>query len=261
MGIFKTIFFTIFLLSFTFLWANEIRIITTEEPPTNYLNKNNQLVGITVDVVKKLQEELNLKNKIELITWARAFTIGKENPNVLLFTAGKTSHRVQLGFKFIGPIATKKHILYSKTNRNISIDSILDIKTQNLKIGAMRNDWRSRYFKDRGFEIFETSNHEQHIKKLMLGRIDLWASSNLESAFIAKKANIDMSELSKAYEFVELKSYIMFSKNTSKQNIKKWEKAFENLQETDFFEKTAKKWSKTLGIDLQYSKEKGFYKN
>lgn len=258
----KSIFSHIFLLLlFSYsLNATEFRILTNEEPPTNYLDKNNKLTGITVDVVQELLKELNIKTDIEFMTWARAFTIAQKNPNIALFTAGKTSYRMQQGFYFIGPVITKKHILYSKTSRDININSSLDIKTKNLKIAAMRGDWRARYFKDKGFEVYETANHVQNIKKLMLDRVDLWTSSNIEAAFIARKANINSKDIKASYEFQEIPSYIMLSKHTSKEDIRKWEKAFSDLQKTDFFEKTAKKWSMILNIDLEYSKSKGFYK-
>ena len=259
----KSIFLYIFLfLFFTYSSsANSFRILTNEEPPTNYLDENKIITGITVDIVKKLQEELNLENKIELMTWARAYNIAQNNANIALFTAGKTSHRIQEGFYFIGPVITKKHILYSKSNKNISINSSLDIKSKDLKIAAMRGDWRAKYFKDKGFEVYETANHEQNIKKLMLERVDLWTSSNIEAAFIAKKAGIKVSSLKASYEFKEIPSYIMLSKDTSKEDVRRWQKAFLDLQKTDFFEKIAIKWSLILDIDLQYSKYKGFYKN
>ena len=259
----KSIFLYIFLLLLcTYnINANEFRILTNEEPPTNYLDINGEITGITVDIVKKLKEELKLKNKIELMTWARAYNIAQNKPNIVLFTAGKTLHRMQEGFYFIGPVITKKHILYSKASQNLTINSSLDIKSKDLKIGAMRGDWRSKYFKDKGFIVQDTTNHEQNLRKLMLNRIDLWTSSNIESAFIAKKAGIKTSSLKASYEFKEIPSYIMLSKETSKEDVRRWEKAFYDLQKTDFFEKTAKKWSLILDIDLQYSKYKGFYKN
>ena len=54
MNIKKHVFLYLFSILFStiYLNANELRIITNEEPPTNYLNKNQEIVGITVDVVK-----------------------------------------------------------------------------------------------------------------------------------------------------------------------------------------------------------------
>ena len=262
MNIKKHIFLYLFSILFStiYLNANELRIITNEEPPTNYLDENQEIVGITVDVVKKLKEELKLDTQIEFMPWTKAYNIALEKPNIVIFTGGKTFERIKEGFHFIGPIVTKKHILFSKATKNIEVSTALDIKKQELKIGAMQNDWRSKYFKDKGLIVSDVLNHQENVNKLMLGKIDLLTSSSLEFPFIMKKANISMDKIKDSYTFKEFDSYIMISKETSRKDVKKWKLAFKKLQKTDFFEKTAKKWSEILDINLEYSKAKGFYK-
>jgi len=250
-------FILIFLLSFSTLFSQELRIITNEEPPTNY-KENTEIVGITVDVVKELIKVQNLDTKIEFMTWARAYNIGKTNKNIALFTAGKTYQRIEEGFKFLGPIITKNAVLYKRANNDIEINSLLDISKNKLKIGAMRGDWRADFFRKKGFDVQEVSNHEQNIRKLNMGRFDLWAISEIEAQFIAQKADIKMSQIKVAYAFKEISSFIMFSKGTSKQTIRAWEKAYKDLQKTDFFHKTARKWSRILNINLVYDRNKGF---
>lgn len=247
----------IFLILLSTMFSNEIRIITNEEPPTNYKNKG-ELVGITVDVVKELIKQMKLDTEIEYMTWARAYNIGKSNKDIILFTAGKTYQRIEEGFKFLGPVMTKNALLYKNANNDIQINSLLDISKNKLKIGAMRGDWRAHFFMKKGFNVQEVSNHEQNIQKLLNGRFDLWAISRIEAQFIAKKAKVDISEISEAYAFKEISSFIMFSKGTSKQTIRAWERAYKELQKTDFFEKTARKWSRILQINLEYDKHKGF---
>lgn len=258
---FQKYLYLFFLILFTsFSYANELRILTNEEPPTNYLDEDKRIVGITVDVVEKLKEQLNIKSDIELLTWDLAYKIAKNEPNIMLFTAGKTFERIKEGFHFIGPVTTKKHILYSNNSSKIDMSTALDIKNKKLRIGAMRGDWRAKYFKDKGLIVQEVSNHQDNIEKLILGKIDLWASSNLEMPLIAKKAKISEEDIEGSYVFKEFASYLMLSKKTSKKDVKKWQIAYKQLQRTDFFDKTAKKWSNILHIDLKYSKDKGFYK-
>lgn len=248
------------ILSNIYLNANELRIITNEEPPTNYLDENKNIIGITVDVVNKLKEELKLDTQIEFMPWTQAYNTALENPNILIFTGGKTFERIKEGFHFIGPIVTKKHTLFSKASKNIEVSTALDIKKQKLKIGAMENDWRSKYFKDKGLIVSDVLNHQENVNKLMLGKIDLLTSSSLEFPFIMQKANISMNKIKDTYVFKEFDSYIMISKSTPRKDVKKWKLAFKKLQKTDFFEKTAQKWSEILDINLQYTKDKGFFK-
>ena len=47
-----------------------MRILTPVEAPTNYLDKDDQLVGISVDLVNELRKVLNINNEIEVATLA-----------------------------------------------------------------------------------------------------------------------------------------------------------------------------------------------
>jgi len=243
---------------FCFAFSSEIRIITNEEPPTNYL-EDNAIKGISVDVVNELIKYQKLDTQIEFMTWARAYNIAKENKNIGLFTAGKTYNRIRENFNFIGPIITKQAVLYKSSKNTQEVKTLLDITKNKLRIGAMRNDWRATYFKDKGFKVEEVSNHEQNLQKLIHGRIDLWAISKIEAQYIAKKAGVKLSKIDVAYKFQDISAHLMFSKGTSKKTLRNWENAYKQLQKTDFFEKTSKKWSVILNQELTYDRHKGFY--
>ena len=244
---------------FTSLFGEKIRIITNEEPPTNYMYKQ-EIVGITVDVIKQLLKEMKMQDQeIEFMNWSDAYSIAKKNKNILLFTAGKTSQRLKEGFHFVGPVITKQAVLFKTANNNSKVSSLFDIKEQKLKIGAMRGDWRADYFTHKSFKVQKDANHKESLKKLINGQFDLWATSKIEARFIAKEANIDFAKLDVAYTFKEINSYIMLSKGTPKKVLRQWRRAYSKLQKTDFFDKTAKKWSKILNINLEYSKHKGFF--
>lgn len=261
MNIKKTIFFYLFFLLFSpiLLNAESFRILTNEEPPTNYLDTHNNPIGITVDIVKELKHRLNIKANIEIMTWARAYTIAQKEKNIIIFTAGKTKKRIKEGFHFIGPVITRKHTLFANTNKDINISNLLDIKFQDLTVGAMREDWRSRYFIDRGIKTKEVSNHSQNLQKLLVNRIDLWATSDIEAPIIAKKANIKVNTFKKALVFKEASSYIMISKSTPLKEVHRIKDEFKKLQETNFFINNAKKWNIILNLNLNYSKEKGYF--
>lgn len=240
--------------------ANQFRILTNEEPPTNYLDKNQQVIGITVDIINKLKEKANINANVELITWARAYIIAQKKANILIFTAGKSKERIDLGFHFIGPITTRKQVLFSKVSSDFGISNLRDIKNKKLTIGAMREDWRFKYFKNKGIKVKDVSDHQQNAQKLIMGRIDLWATSNIEAPIILEKANIPQNKIKEAFVYSEAKSYIMISKKTPNKKVKELKKIFFELQKTDFFKNTAKKWSNILNINLKYTREKGFFK-
>jgi len=237
---------------------HQIRIVTTEEPPTNYTFQG-KFTGTTVDIIEEIKRYLNIKVKIEVKPWARSYTIAKRKPNIVIFTAGRSQERIDHGFYFIGPVITRKHILWSKTGSSFGINSLQDIKAKNLYIGAMRGDWRAKYFKDQRIKVQEVANHEQNLVKLLKGRFHLWVSSDIEAPPILNKLGYNRNEIEIAYVFKEASSYIMLSRDTPKNIVEKWQKTYAEIQKTDFFEKASKKWSKILGFELGYTKETGFY--
>lgn len=239
--------------------AADVRILTTEEPPTNYLAQQG-VTGITTDVVREIQRRLNQTQDIELLPWARAYQVALSQPDVVIFTAGKTKEREAHGFYFIGPVVTRKHELWARSASEYQIQSIEDIKVNDLRLGAMRDDWRAAFFKAQGVRVQEVPNHEQNLKMLLRGRFDLWVTSDIEARFLVRKQGIAANRLKNVFVFKEAPSYILLSKGTSVETVTKWQQAFTSLQETGFLDRLARKWSESLGYELIYRPEKGLSK-
>lgn len=254
---FKVIlFYILFILNIN---SEELRILTAVEPPTNYYLEDGTFTGTTTDIILEIKNYLKLDSPIEVLSWARAYSYSKLNPNTVIYTCGRTQERIDHGFHFIGPVMTRKHILWSLNKSNYNIQSIQDIKRQNLKLVGMRDDWRTEFFINSGVTVYEVQDHEYSLKILLNERIDLWISSDLEAPEIAKKIGVNLANLKEVYIFKEAPSFIMLSKDSTKENIKNWENAFIQLQESEYFNNLALKWSKILGYELGYSKDKGLY--
>ncbi len=234
----------------------DVRVITADEPPTNY-KENDEVVGTTVDIVRALIKELNSDSNIEFMPWSRAIKLVSENPNIAVFTAGKTKQRIDHGYYFIGPVMTRKHVLWKRADRYLSVSSIEDIKNKNYRVGALRGDWRGKLFEKNNVE--DVRKPEQNLEKLLRGRIDLWVTSDIEAPSVAKSISVDIKDIAVAYVIKEAPSYIMLSKDTPSNTVRAWEAALIELQKTDFFEKVADKWKEKLGLDLSYADDKGFY--
>ncbi len=239
--------------------VGKMRIVSNVEPPTSYYSEEEKFIGTTVDIVEEIQRYLDLDVEIEVMSWARAYETAKEDPNIVLFTAARTQERIDHGFNFVGPVITRRHLLWARKGSDFNINSIQDIQDQGLLLGAMRGDWREKYFIDLGFSIDNVTSHKQNLEKLLVGRIDLWVSSDIEAPPIVKEAGADMGEIEVAYVFQEASSYIILSKDTPEETVKEWERAYEEIQKTDFFEKASQKWSNLLESEMGYSEDTGFF--
>lgn len=247
-----------FLCCFSFSAYGQLRIVTSEEPPTNY-TVDGRLTGITTDIVRELMKRLNLNVGIEVMPWARSYRIAKSQSNVVIFTAGKTQSRIEHGFYFVGPVVTRKHLLWSRKGSNYRIKEPQDIPKLNLVMGGMAGDWRTKYFLDRGVAVQTVPNHQQNLLMLLRGRIDLWISSDIEALSITKALALDISKLERAFLIKEASSYIMLSKGTPQEAVDQWQQAFADLRKTDFFNKLATKWADILGYDIKYSPDRGLF--
>ncbi len=244
-------------LSTTIAWAEQ-RILTAEEPPANYL-VDGKVSGTSVDIVKGILRVLKQNTKIEFLPWARAYQIAKTNPNIVIFTAGRSKDRIDHGFHFIGPVISRNHVLWKRKGSAITIRDLEDVISGNWTIAGVNQDWRTKLFESRGAHIVRIASHRQGIKMLLKGRVDLWISSDFEAPSVAKEANIEMGDMEIAYIIKTAPSFIMVSKDSSTEFVKSWRGAFAELQKTRFFKNTAQKWSGILDFDLGYQADKGFY--
>lgn len=234
-----------------------LTMLTVEEPPTNYLHQDT-IVGIIVDVVRKTQEEIGDATPILIWPPARVIDAIRNEPDVLAFTLGRTDDRIRRGFTFLGPVATRKHVLWRKEDSPVSVSAPSDILARQYRIGGIHGDWRTRLFEDEQIPVTKAQSHAVNLVRLVNGRIDLWISSDLETIAIAGETDIRMDSLDIAYIICEAPSFIVFSKGTKHATIKRWTEAFEGLKQTDFFERTAKKWSSILGVKLSFDPDRGF---
>jgi hypothetical protein len=239
--------------------AGKLKIVTNEEPPTNYYSEGGEVIGTTVDIVKEIKRVLDIDTEIEIMPWARAYDLAKTSPNVVAFTVGRTQERIDHGFHFIGPVITRKHSLWAKKDSGFSIDSIQDIKDQNFIIGAMRGDWREKYFVDEGITVDDSTTQAGGLQKLLDDKVDLWISSDIEAPRITEELDVDMEEIEMIYVFREAASYMMLSRDTPGETVKEWEDAYAEIQKTDFFEKASEKWSEALDSEVGYAKDTGFF--
>ncbi len=254
----RLLFFALLYVCVSLISAQEIRIMSSEEAPTNY-TVNGQFSGMTTEIVREILNYLEMDVDVEVYPWARSYEYAKNLPNVAIFTAAKTQERIDYGFHFVGPVTTRKYILYKKKGVSYNIASLDDVVSQQLKIGAMRGDWRSQFFKNLGLDVFDVTHHKDNIRALIRGNIDLWVLSDIEILIDIYKAGLDVNEIENAFVFRESQSYIMFSKDTSAKILTEWRNALKAIQKSNFFYLQEKKWSDILGVTIKYKNNTGYY--
>jgi len=231
---------SVFLLAVHPAISAELTILTENLPPLNYV-KDGVLVGPSVQIVKEIQRRVGSHEKIQGFPWARAYRLALEQENVILFGMTHTKARHDK-FKWVGPLAKKRDILVAKKGAGIKINTLEDAKKVS-RIGTLREDTREILLKSHGFtNLYSVSDEQKNAKKLVLGRIDLWAYKKPGLKTVCELAGVDYNLLEEVFHLREINLMIAFSKKTSDSIVEKWKAAFDEMSADGTLTKIRYKW-------------------
>jgi len=95
-----------------------LNLVTEIFPPFQF-EENGKLKGVSVDIVKAIQQKINDNSKIKVYPWNRAYKLTLKKPNYALFSTLRTKER-ENKFKWIGPLATMKLVFFKNKNSDIN---------------------------------------------------------------------------------------------------------------------------------------------
>jgi polar amino acid transport system substrate-binding protein len=201
--------------------------MTENYPPFNYQDKDGNIIGITTEIVKEIQKNTGDDYPIKIMPWARAYKSIINKPNKVLFSMTRTPQREYL-FKWVGPIANNTFVFYARSNSKIKINSLDEAKDDKYKIGTYLDGANEQYLKSQDFyNIYSVPDDLLNLKKLIKGRIDLWAAGETQGLYKAKQLKINPDEIKKIYKIKETQLYIAFSRTTPNSLITLWQNELE----------------------------------
>ncbi|APJ05140.1 amino acid ABC transporter substrate-binding protein [Silvanigrella aquatica] len=208
--------------------AKNFKIVTENYPPFN-MEENGKIVGISTDVMKELMKREKTEYTLELYPWARAFKMGMEEPNTVVYSTTRTPEREAL-FKWVGPLVSNDWVFFAKKGSKIKIKSLDDAKKYS--VGGYNGDATSEFLLKENFvkgkNIQLATNDKQNALKLEAGRIDLWATGSQIGKWIAKTEKTGSIEPLFTFKKVEL--YAAFNKNTDDAVIKKLNETLDKMK-------------------------------
>jgi polar amino acid transport system substrate-binding protein len=229
------------------LHAAELMILTEDLAPLNFI-KDGVLMGPAVEIVQEIQRRVGSRAQIQFYPWARAYKMALEEENIVLFGMAQTEER-QDKFNWIGPIARKTDIFVAKKGSGIKINSLEDAKKVE-RIGTLRDDIKERFLKRHGFQnLVSTHDDRKNAQKLVLGRIDLWATKKPGYRMICELAGVNHHEIEEVYCIRQLHISIAISKQTPNSIVKQWETAFNEMSADGTIMQIKKKWKRILEDD------------
>lgn len=154
--------------------AQGLYITTESAAPSSMLDASGQVVGIATDKVRAALDRAKVPYTIELLPWKRAYAAARERADACVYSTTRTPEREAL-FKWVGPTDSAHWVLMARADRRIVLRNLEDARRY--RIGTYNGDARDHYLRSRGFQV-DTAPHDLiNPRKLMLGRIDLWAAA------------------------------------------------------------------------------------
>jgi len=223
--------------------AAEKTFTLTTEPFAPFIGKQFKNDGWTMDVVRAALEPQGYKVILSLRPWARAMSESKEGEHDGLYLAYYTKEREQW-YVYSDPIGEVRTGFYKMKANDISYETLQDLKGYN--IGLTRDvaispafdkaDFLKKHFKVRDL---------QSLKMLPLGRIDLYAVSELVARNLIN-TKISPEDRDK-YEFMEPplavhKLHMAVSKKTPNymQKLKDFNRGLKRIISDNTYEKILK---------------------
>lgn len=215
--------------------AQELSIYCEESQPLQY-TQDGKLVGFSAELVREIQRRIGSHETIQVVPWARGLYELDHSPNTLLFSVARTAER-NPKYRWIGPITERTYAFYARANDNIKINSLDDARKVP-SIGVYRNDVRDQTLTKLGFtNLDRADNNVVNLRKLMLGRLTLFAGSVPQTESQTRAAGFSPSEIKPIFVFLRSQLYVAASLSTDPAVVARWNKALDDMKKDQSFQK------------------------
>lgn len=192
-------------------------------------NSDGKYTGVDIEIVSELQRRLGNTDKIQLVPWTRGLKYLESEPNAMLFSMARTKERNDR-YQWIGPISEAVYGFYARADSKVVINSLEDAK-KITSIGVYRNDIRDQFLTNEGFTNLDRANNSfLNLKKLMIGRVTVIASSSFGIKAEAKRTGYRLSDIKFLYTFLRSQIYIAVSKKTDPAIVAQWNTALDSMK-------------------------------
>ncbi len=158
--------------------------ITTESSPPSAMMGEGKVIGFATEKIRVIMERSGIDYSIEMLPWKRAYLLARNRADTCVYSTTRVPEREPM-FKWIGPTHENDWTLFGRAGRDYRMASIEDARKY--RIGAYNGDVRGEALIAQGFIVDTVQDKLSNPRKLLVDRIDLWASSiRVGSAILAE---------------------------------------------------------------------------
>jgi len=220
-------------LLFNLIYSSEtITIFANNYKPPKVWTENNIHKGILVEVIRSVEDELDVKFDIQTYPWARSYKMAKyANGGIIGISLTKERKEI-FDFNTV-PLFLDTMILITKKGKEFPFDKIEDLEGK--KIGYCRGCSFGKIFEDAKKYFIPVETDDSREQRLMLLLHDKIDAALLGPGDFALKTICNKSKMLEYSQFTVLKkplivdpNYLAFSKKLDKKEfLKKFDKALQ----------------------------------
>lgn len=229
--------------------AVPITVVTELFYPYQFMDENNQVTGVSTEILQALFEETGDSYNIEVLPWSVAYQKGLTVPNTMIYSLARNQYR-EAHFLWVGEIYDDRVYLWSLANSEIKeVKDILLL--QDYKIAVVKDSNPHHIFLDMGFENLylltstqSNLNRAQRIKMLLNGRIDLLVGSEIIMKASLNTLEFEPGKLKKVATSSELsnKLQIAFNQDSNRTLYQKYQRAYSQIKARGRVKEIKLKW-------------------
>ncbi|ALU46017.1 substrate-binding periplasmic protein [Pseudoalteromonas rubra] len=211
--------------------------VVTELSPPNQTWVNDQVAGVSTELVKAILNTAALEGEFYMYPWARALDTAKDKSNTLIYSMAKTPQR-ETSFHWIGPVALfQLGFVTNQSPRKVQIETLEDAKQYRLAV--QRDDVAAQVLHKLGFEFIETADIQQSYRLLAANKVDLVVDDPRYISAMAQAMNLPDNHFRYLLDIepLSIKGYLAASLATDPELVARLRAAYQKLIDTPLYRK------------------------
>ncbi|TVT68820.1 substrate-binding periplasmic protein [Stutzerimonas kunmingensis] len=211
---------------------DKINLLTENFPPYNMADdgknfaRDEHITGIAADIVREMFKRAGIDYTLTLrFPWERIYGMALEQPNYGVFVTARLPEREEL-FKWVGPIGPDDWVLLARGDSPINLTSLDQARQYN--IGAYKGDAIAEHLDGQGLQPQLALRDQENVKKLIDGKIDLWATGDPAGRYLARQDGV--TGLKRVLRFDSAELYLALNKQVADETVQKLQKALDQMR-------------------------------
>lgn len=170
-----------------------IRVVT-ENTPLTKTTEEEPGSGEATKFVERVLQEADLNYELQVMPWRRGYRLATHTANLLIFPLARSMEREEK-FHWVAKLFPASYYLFRlKSRDDLDVASLEEAKAY--RIGVVNYSVYHEYLLNRGFANLQPVNSSgQNLKKLLLGRIDFFVTSDSGIFPLCQRTGVDCNLL------------------------------------------------------------------